>query len=216
MKRFLRKVGLLTAAMMMLSGVAYADVNGAVAANKWVRDVPTDNLANANPGPLRTATKLNRNQTLYFGFEIVGGTGHKTLVNGVRGDCTIGDGSIGCASAPLFIASTSAVVCVDWDIATVGDIARNVSSPNVEDAEISTFVCSDETCSRATSAGTVGGGQNLAADTSAGGQCSEFMNDDQYDGVNIGGNWVYLVLNQPTDASPTVVSSTILLWIVGN
>ena len=105
MKRFLRKVGLLTAAMMMLSGVAVADVNGAVAANKWVRDVPTDNLANANPGPLRTATKLNRNQTLYFGFEIVGGTGHKTLVNGVRGDCTIGDGSIGCASAPLFIAS---------------------------------------------------------------------------------------------------------------
>jgi len=197
MKRFLRKVGLLTAAMMMLSGVAYADANGSVAANKWLRIPPTDDGANVLDLST-TSDRLQRNQTLYFTVvdQTVGGdktvqqTDPVTLV-----DCTVGHASTGCASAPLFIASSTAMICVDEDMA--GATAGG--------SVVTMYVCEDSSCTRATS---VPGVTTISSD-----RCQEFMGGDAtgYDSFNVGGSWVYVdVSTGPGDGE------TLLIWVTGN
>jgi hypothetical protein len=201
MKKFLRKVGLLTAAVMMMSsGVAYA--TDSVEANGWMRSAPDDDLANAASAGSRTDNNLRRNQTLYWAIKgNASDANHATVIDTslatpATATCTL-DGATppACSSAPLFISAPSATICVDSDLAGTGD--------GLTEAQLR--ICSDSTCVDNTSA-EVG-----LMDPTASGQCQEFSGAGIYDGYNVGAMWVFLeVTTNPSDTATT------LFWVTGN
>jgi len=205
MKRFLRKVGLLTAAitMMLSSGVAVADQDGSVALNKWLRKAPTDNGTNVTE-LTATSNRIQRNQTLYFVVvdEDLPGTAPKTVQGGALVACDVTSPTTGCASAPLFIASTTAMICLDEDMADDTSGALSVF----------TYICEDSSCTRATSI--QGGiGQASLSGGPAAGKCLEFGAYDGggYDSFNVGGSWVYVDVSVAPDDGETA-----LIWITAN
>jgi len=196
MGKFFRKIGLLTVAMMMLSGVAVAD--DAQSAHEWMREAPNNDLANAGDVGLKTDDNLRRNQTLYWAVKGRAGASNATVIDTsasppVVKDCTVGTD---CSSAPLFISAPSAVICSDGDL----------NSHGVDETTTAAMrVCSDSTCTDNVS---ITGGSLVPAGT---GVCREFYAGHVYDGFNVGSFWVFLqVTGDPDD------DATTLFWIVGN
>tara|TARA_Y100000996_G_scaffold411255_1_gene395061 strand:- start:684 stop:1268 length:585 start_codon:yes stop_codon:yes gene_type:complete len=185
----------IAAAMLLSSGIALADANGSVAANKWLRKAPTDGCDDACAATLSASTdRIKRNQTLYFTVIDDGGQDH-TIQAGSKEDCTVGHASTGCSSSPLFVASDSLTICMD------GDLEDGTAGSGV----VTMYICSTSACTRATSV--TGYGALGAAD-----ECTEFGNGtDQYNSFSIGNSWVYV------DVSTTPASGeTLLVWITAN
>jgi hypothetical protein len=193
MKRFLRKVGLLTAAVMMMSSGAAYGGNEAEANFGWVREVPTADHATFSS---RESSSLKRHQTLYWSIrEHDGDLKVINTTTGLEEICTVG-GDPSCASAPLFISATSALICADSDIEGLTDGGFVAVMK----------LCSDKTCADFTSV-QLGGSLNPLAI----GGCAEFGGAAaQYDGFNTGGSWVYIYTS-----TPPVADGTSLVWITG-
>jgi len=205
MKRFLHKVGLLTAAAMMLSsGVAVAD--DAQPDHGWMRAAPNDTLENFAIVGARTDNTLRRNQTLYWAIENDTGTINVIDTSDpgapVKKVCTILDGT--CASAPLFISASTSIICMDGELdATFGDANAIL---------VDMRICSDSTCADNVS---ITGGELDASEGpgegNGAGVCREFAAGHKYDGFNIGATWVFIeVTTIPADGE------TALVWVTGN
>ena len=179
------------AAALLTSGVAYADQDGSVALNKWVRGVPANDGTNA-ADLTATTERVQRNQTVYFLVANVSGT-TETIQSGNLETCDETSATTGCASAPLFIASSTAMICLDVDLGAAAG-SGVVFTP---------YICNDKDCLRTESVA-------CTAMPSADG-CREFCSADTYDSFNPGGSWVYV------DASTDPGSGqSALVWITGN
>lgn len=98
-----------------------------------------------------------------------------------------------CTSAPIFIATTTAMMCLDTDVES-----------GTEDAgtEVTMYICADSTCTVATS---IPAAAVVSADS-----CREFHANDQYNQLNVGGSWVYVDFTGAPGNNKTA-----LVWIVG-
>jgi len=197
MKRLLRKVGLLTAAVVMMSsGIAVAD--NAQPSHGWMRSAPNDDLVNVEAVGARTDDNLRRNQTLYWAIKSDNGSSGIVIDTSTtppeENGCVVGTD---CASAPLFISAPSAVICADGDLATIA----------TGDTQFTLMICSDSSCTAETSVGM----QSLVPGIV--GECKEFSGPAQYDGFNVGSMWVYIKV---TAGEAPSSGSTSLVWITGN
>jgi hypothetical protein len=101
-----------------------------------------------------------------------------------------------CTSAPLFISSASALICVDGDIVSGTAVAGNT---------IKVRMCLDSTC---TAAKSVQWGGLLAEGTAT--ACGEGGQNSGYDQPNIGGQWIYVeLIGSPGN------EDEVLVWVVG-
>ena len=194
-KRFLMYLAIV--GIILVPSMAKADANGAVALNKWFRTAPVD----ADPPTSlsdRTVTSVKRNQTVYFLLYEDDGTGTtaKTNQDGELTPCTFTDPSTGCSSAPLFIASEDALVCVD------SDTSATTASAGVVDL----YVCSDSSCLRTSSAGPIP--LLLVGDTGA---CLNSNLGTDFDGISLGGSWIYVDVS----TNPDTAGENILVWVSG-
>ena len=205
MKKILRKVGLLTVAMMMMlsSGVAYG--SDAVAANKWLKKAPKDNLADPDEFTADTS-RVQRHQTVYFAaFQTDdgdAGTG-QIIVDGTVTACDTG-GSVSerCITAPLFIASGNASLCYDGEVGGTG--ATGVLTK--------LHICSGpDGCTNNRSIRV-----NLPEGSSAG-ACWDPVLGISGSGTSpdtpgsLGGQWIYMEIT----TLPTTAGDTLLLWVTG-
>jgi len=170
-----------------------AKAGDAVAANKWLKKMPTDNGANVLE-LTATSSRIQRNQTLYFIVADV--SGDKTVQQldpTALASCTTPDT---CASAPLFVAAKSLTVC------SVGDMEDATAGAGVVDM----YICADSSCAIATSAK---GGELGAAD-----ECSKFFltgDTAATDGPDVGGSWVYVNVRVGPAGG-----ETLLIWVTAN
>jgi hypothetical protein len=92
----------------------------------------------------RTSTRVDRGQTVYFVVQNVGGIMSTVRDAVVESDpplmiaCVVGDPATGCASAPLFIASAGARVCIDSSDASIA----------AGGAVAGAYTCTDAACLR--------------------------------------------------------------------
>jgi hypothetical protein len=205
MKRFLRKVGLLTVAMTMMlsSGIAYG--GDADSTHGWMRTAPTD-IFDDFPRTTSSSSRLKRHQTLYWALSNISGTVYviDTVANDKRA-CTVG-GTPNCVSAPLHIVTNDALLCLDSDIS---------DATTDGDSQVRIHICSDETCDE-TGAGRVNGIET--PDPAGAGWCTTLGETPAASGGNsapgpfrAGGLWVYI----EATVLPAGVGETSLFWIVG-
>ena len=189
-KRFLMYLAIV--GVILAPSMAKAD--DANSNHGWMRGVPNDNLDNVVTVGSRTTNRVKRNQTVYWAIwhdsnpkVIDTSTTTPSLTT-----CTV-PGT--CVSAPLFIASTTAILCADSELAGVTD----------GDTVAKMRICSDSTCTDETSV------EGQAADPGPNGACYEWSTSDAYDGFNVGGMWVYLDVTTAPAAGATT-----LFWVTGN
>ena len=133
-KRFLMCLAIV--GVLLVPSMAKADANGAVALNKWFRIAPATAMTNVAL-MTRTSTRVDRGQTVYFVVQNVG-TAMYTVQDAVMTPCDPGDPITGCASAPLFIASAGARVCIDSSDASIA----------AGGAVAGAYTCTDAACLR--------------------------------------------------------------------
>ena len=190
----------IAAAILIAPGVSFS--NDAVAANKWLRKAPTDNVANV-ADLTATATKVSRNQTVHFVVyepAVADNTTGQVVVEGALAACDI-DNAGGCASAPLFIQSSTAKICAvseTGDAAASGAVVRVYACPSED-------LCTDNR--------SVGGMSIIGASVSD--DCIEAFTgiggDTNYDLPNVGGSWIYV--DVPTLG--TTNGDTTHVWVTG-
>ena len=188
----------IAAAILVAPGVSFSD--DSVAANKWLRKAPTDNVANV-ADLTATTTKVSRNQTVHFVVleddHTSGDTG-KVVVGGALVACDITDAG-GCASAPLFIQSPAAHVCAVSETGD-GSVAAAVVTLHICPAE---DLCTDVRSIEVT-----------LMDASLASKCMEVSPSSQatnYDVGNIGGSWVYVDFKDLGSGT----GDTTHVWITG-
>ena len=187
---------------MFPAGAVWAAANDAVAANKWMLDIPdSSQMVQANGETIASSRflptrgggqSLKRHQKVYMAFFDDSGDVHVNA-DGVVATCTEDNT---CASAPLFISSESAMICTDGDIG----LAAADNSNNIK-----VRVCMDSTCTAAKSV--VWLSELVEASTNA---CGEGGHLSGYDSVNLGGQWIYVELTGAPDNGDEV-----LVWVVG-
>lgn len=182
--------------LVVLPTIASSDTNGSVSDNSWYVVAPnqtTSNLSSFTSG--RIVDRVQRGKTAFFLFTIINTSEEATIQQSAdvptKVACTIGgDETNGCASAPLFIASQSATICVNSDLA---------SNNNPSAAEITVYTCMDSTCNR-NQAVDVRGSPILATTDNYG--CFEANGTGgSIDVVSSGGSWIYVVLSSAMDGS---------------
>ena len=166
------------AAILVAPGASFSD--DSVAANKWLRTAPTDNLGNEGTALAGTATKVSRGQTVHFVVyeeAVADNTIGEVVVGGVGVACDIDDAG-GCASAPLFIQSSTAHLCADSE---TGDTSNS-------GAIVKLHICpAEDLCTDTRSI------EVSFLSSSAAGNCIEAgEGSDGYDLANIGGSWIYV------------------------
>jgi hypothetical protein len=194
MGKFFRKIGLLTVAMMMLSGVAYGQDSTPNA--KWLLDLPTDNIANI-ADLVRTTNKVSRHQTVYFPIFQQNGTATtaQTVQDGVLVECdTTADP--GCSSASLFIDANGAILCGTPDLGTVLTASGGV---------LDLWICADSTC---TAEAALKYDNVISAITT--GTCLN-VGGSAFTPSMVGGAWIYLNWETPPDTA----GDTPLVWVTG-
>jgi hypothetical protein len=183
------------------------------AANKWVRDAPSDINATNLTDMIRVTDRVRRNQTVYFMFEKTA-AGFFPLVDGATASgtpCTavspiVATPTNGCTTAPLFIAAPSALVCTSGNMATSG-IPANL--------QIESVICNVESpgaqCARNTSS-VPGPAWIVPTDTENCAEVNGTGNDpvDNLSVINAGGNWIYLRLT----SIPTA-NGFYTIWVTG-
>lgn len=179
-----------------------AKAGDANALNKWMTVIPdsnqmidTDTLdaVTARFAPVRGGGQsIKRNQRFYMAFF---DDGDETHVNqdGTAKAC-VHTGT--CVSAPLFIASENALICVDGDIGDASAIVGNT---------IRVSLCADSTCEAVKSV--VHEGLLAEAPTTACGVGGQKLGITQ---PNIGGQWIYVELT----ANPGN-GDEVLVWVTG-
>ena len=193
--KFLKRALITVAALgvILVPSVAWAAAGDSVSVNTWFRTPPTDNLGNVlDLITSRSTSRVDRNQTVYWPL-FRDGSDLKVVQDGSAVICVVDNT---CASAPLFIASQTARICIDSEM---GDSAASA-------AVVDVYTCADSTCAKATSIA----GTQLAAGVT--GICAEVGNTDSYDGANAGGSWIYV--NVSTTSGTT--GDTVLVWVTGN
>jgi len=133
-KRFLMCLAIV--GVLLVPSMAKADANGAVALNKWFKIAPDTAMANFD-SLNRTSTRVGRGQTVYFVVQNVGNAMY-TVQDAVMTLCAVSDPITGCASAPLFIASAGARVCIDSSDASIA----------AGGAVAGAYTCTDAACLR--------------------------------------------------------------------
>jgi len=240
MKNFLRKVGLLTAAVMMMSsGVAYAGASpgSANVLNKWTLNMAPDGgsdgspdawsvaeLADVRQAPTRGGIQtLKKNQKLYFQlngkgteFETINDVGG--VLTGVECDMSASSGSTltsfmnnECASAPLKIASPGgATICL------LNDLEATVPDGS-EDIDMMVFLCADDTCTKETSVPST----TLTIETGAAatGSCttgnpSTHTSIQPGGGSAFAGQTIYVIVQDRSGTADTE-TNTLTVWAVG-
>lgn len=204
-KRFLMClaiVGVLLAPSMAKAG----DAN---ALNKWMLEIPVvaemDSAAeavSARFAPVRgLGQSIKRRQKFYMAFYDTGGTTYVNT-NGTTTVCTGTSTDVTCASAPLFIAAETALICVD----------SNIESETADELNaIRVSICADSTCTDVTSV--VHGAFLTEAQFSACGQGGSANHGSQLrNSHGIGGEWIYVELI--TVSGPASGTKT-LVWITG-
>jgi hypothetical protein len=194
-KRFLMCLAIV--GIILVPSMAKADVNGAVALNKWFRTAPVD----ADPPTSlsdRTVTSVKRNQTVYFLLYENDDTTEDAQTNqgGTLAPCTFNSPTIGCSSAPLFIASENALVCVDSDTSVTTE----------SDGVVDLYVCSDSSCSRTSSAGPI-----LLLEATKTSACLNSNLGTALNGISLGGSWIYVDVS----INPDTAGENILVWVTG-
>lgn len=155
----------------------------------WFRNVPAVGLTDADEA--RTINRLRRNQTIYWAVHYTGTVKQVIDTSASPPDLIT---CITCTSAPLFIASTTATICLDTNIGSI--------TPSTTDIKM--YACSDSTCAAATSIPLAG---DIATE-----ECVEFGNgNDQYNSVNLGNRWVYIEAQEAMTSGDTA-----LVWITGH
>jgi hypothetical protein len=224
MKRFLRKVGLLTVAMtMMSSGVAYGD--DANPLNKWTFDFTTTNLGDAarytgtTDVPTRGGIqKVNKNQRVYWALDkspdgtgLVYGVGQ----SGTRATCTAqaaatGHETSGCVSAPLKIASPNgATICM------LADINAASGTGTTDSLRIQLNICADDTCTEKLSTQLGSPLQQLGDTTGAATTSACGVNIESYDSPispDLAGQTIYFAI---TNSGGATADGSPLVWVVG-
>ena len=196
-KRFLMYlaiVGIILAPSMAKAG-------NAVATNKWMTEIPDSTQmidtgvdgVTAKFAPVRgNGQSIKRNQKFYMAFYDDGGETHVNQ-DGTATAC-VHTGT--CVSAPLFIASESALICTDGDVGTATADTGNT---------IKVSLCADSTCTDATSV--VWGADLSETVTAACGVGGSAAGAAQ---PSIGGQWIYVELT----ANPGN-GEEVLVWVVG-
>jgi len=179
-----------------------AKAGNAVAANKWMTVIPDSDEMIAADGtditarfaPVRgSGQSIKRNQRFYMAFFKDGSAIHVNQ-GGVVAECSVATGD--CTSAPLFIASETALICVDGDIGNASVIGGNT---------IRVSICADSTCAAVKSV--VHGALLVEAINTACGVGGGAAGAAQ---PNIGGQWIYVELIDIPAGGEEV-----LVWIVG-
>ncbi len=188
----------IAAAILVAPGVSFSD--DSVAANKWLRKAPADNVANV-ADLTGTTTKVSRGQTVHFvvyeNDHTSGDTG-QVVVDGALAACDITDAG-GCASAPLFIQSPAAHVCV---VSETGDGSASA-------AIVELHLCpTEDLCTDVRSLQT-----NLlqSSETTMCAEASFSGQAHNYDVTNIGGSWIYVDF---TDLG-SGTGDTTHVWVTG-
>jgi len=184
-----------------------AKAGDANALNKWMLEIP-DSAEMVSGGTVTArfarvrgdGQSIKRNQKFYMAFFDVAGT---TYVN-ANGTPTACDGvSTGdCVSAPLFIASETAILCMDSNINGEAKVASNT---------IRVSICADSTCTDATS---IQYQEDLAENKyqscGEGGASHTSQNRAAH---SIGGQWIYVQV--VAGVGGVVDDSKILVWVAG-
>jgi len=203
-KRFL----MCLAIVGVLLAPSVAKAGDANALNKWMTEVPdSDQMINtdvagitARFAPVRGAGQsIKRNQKFYMAFFDDGGETHVNQ-DGTATACVENSGSPPCVSAPLFIASESALFCVDGDIGNATVVAGNT---------IRVRLCADSSCTEVTS---VIYGGSLTEDVNGATTCGEGgYSFAGLDNSSIGGQWTYVeLIGSPSNGDEIIV------WAVGH
>jgi len=217
MRQLLTKLFLIAGAIVILPNVAIAAAGDAVAANKWMYSIPDStemedatadqpsaaNVVKARIVPIRGGTQsIKRHQKFYMSFHAkAADAADKYRVNqsGTSVICTVGTD---CVSAPLFIASTSALICMDEDIGGTGMTG---------DQEIYVRFCADSTCAAAATVRPAPPLNQVAA--TLGDQCGEIGGGSEgFDQLNTGGQWISVEL---FSASDNAANEDVVVWVVG-
>ena len=198
MRKFLTGV-LTTAVFLLASGVAFA--GNAKPENKWMTEIPdSDEMIAVNDTAITarfardqgTGQSVKRHQKVYMAFFDDDGDVHVNQ-DGKVATCTENDS---CTSAPLFIASETALICVDGDIGASGAVGGNT---------IHVRICADSTC---TSAKSFGWGSNLAEGPTTG--CGVGGQKAGAAQPSIGGQYIYIdLIGAPNNGDE------VLVWVVG-
>tara|TARA_R110000824_G_scaffold349648_1_gene536521 strand:+ start:97 stop:705 length:609 start_codon:yes stop_codon:yes gene_type:complete len=196
-KRFLMCLAIV--GILLIPSMATA--GNAVATNKWMTEVPNgtemiaadDTAITASFAPVRgDGQSIKRNQKFYIAFYDDDNDVHVNQ-GGVVATCT--ENST-CASAPLFIASDTALICTDGDIG-------NATADDTNTIRVS--ICADSTCTAAKSV--VHGALLAEAPTTACGVGGGMVGIAQ---PNIGGQWIYVELVGAPD-----IGDEVLVWVAG-
>jgi hypothetical protein len=196
--------------LLSFSYGAKADPNDAVALNVWYQQFPQVNQTGirnlTNPRPVsRVALK----QAVYWSVS-KGGGGLLLTLQQVEGQatqvsCVIDDPDIGCASAPLFIASRNATVTIVSDLA--------VSTPP-SGAVITVYTCMTSKCIRTQAVDVKESALLAATDDDVSFTVNGSGPSAQRDILVAGGSWVYFDL---TGAGLTGgITQTVSVKVVGN
>jgi len=191
--------------LCLIPAITFADINGAVAENKWLMTRPTPAITNQTT--LNRVTDRHRpGRSLYWPVVLVGAAGNENTIQQVNGtptrvQCTIGGASDGCASAPLFISGPSARVCVDADLA----------SSSASGAVVDAYTCKDSNCLRTESVRLKNAPILDATDAST---CFEVNGSGgSLKIIKAGGMWVYFDLSAA--ATNPIPGKTLLVSVTG-
>lgn len=236
MKRFLRKVGLLTVTMTMMlsSGVAYAGAGDANALNKWTLNMAPDGevdpdgsgspewsvaeLADVRQAPTRGGIQtLKKNQKLYF--QLNGKGSEFETINDVGGVLTGVQCEMG-TPASATVASFMGNDCASAPlkiaspggaaICLLNDLEATVPDGS-ENIEMMVFLCADDTCTKEKSVPI-----NTTKVTSGGqyGSCT-WGNPHAYSGgIELSGQTIYVIVQDRSGALDTE-TNTLTVWAVG-
>jgi len=177
-------------------------VGGADSDHKWMLDLPASGSMNSDVAvtarfvPTRGGGQsIRRHQKFYMAFYDNGGVVRMNK-DGTADACSEGDPGE-CVSAPLFISSSTALICIDGDIGAA-------AADNVPDVRVK--LCTDSTC-KSTQVIRVGGAL-LETTTTNCGELGTLSNS--YDGLDSGGQWLVVeLISSPTSGGE------VLVWVVG-
>ncbi|HIK97287.1 MAG TPA: hypothetical protein EYG10_04165 [Gammaproteobacteria bacterium] len=210
-KRFL--MGLAIVGILLIPSVAKAVDGDAVSANKWTYNSAGDDFvdkADTRELPIRGKIQtLRRNRKAYFEISSPAGTAGEwvTNVNGTETSCTLTNTTAStCTSAPLKIAPTTAVLCIDSEL---GDVVAHNSGPHA-----AVRLCLDNTCTLFKSVA-VGGVLDQSGSATSCGEAGSATN--AYDMLNIGGQTIYIQFQFSSGSTdPGEAGDVASVWIVGN
>ncbi len=209
-KRFLMCLAIV--GVLLVPSVAKAVDGDAVPANKWTYNSAGDDFvdkADTRELPIRGKIQtLRRNQKAYFEITNDGGAGNWfTNQDGTETSCTLTNTTAStCTSAPLKIAPTTAVLCIDSEL---GDVVAHASGPHA-----AVRLCLDNTCTLFKSVA-VGGVLDQSGSATSCGEAGSATT--AYDMLNIGGQTIYIQFQFSGGATdPGETGDVASIWIVGN